>query len=132
MKNKSIKIVIPSDLTPEEEAFEISKKLTGKLLSGSAKQPDKMRIGNEINVSYLNTHIEIERKVHNLIEFIPCIVCDVEFQNDVFFRVWTNYGGKTKQHHVCSENCQESFISVCGNGRAAKVKSKLTPLIQYR
>ena len=98
MKNKSIKIIIPSDLTPEQEAFEISKKLTGKLLSGSAKQVDRLRIGDEINVSFLNTYIEIERKVHNLIEFIPCPICETEFQNDLFFRVWTNYGGnKTAQ-----------------------------------
>ena len=131
MKNKSIKIIIPSDLTPEQEAFEISKKLTGKLLSGSAKQVDRLRIGDEINVSFLNTYIEIERKVHNLIEFIPCPICETEFQNDLFFRVWTNYGGKTKQHKCCSEDCQETYIGLLGNGRGAKTKSRLEPFIRY-
>ena len=130
MKNKSIKIVISSDLTPEQEVIEISKKLTGKLLSGSGSQLDKLRIGNEINISYLNTFIEIERKVNNLIEFVPCPICECEFQNDLFFRVWTNYGGKIKQHRCCSEDCQEDYINALGNGRASKTKSKLAPLIK--
>jgi hypothetical protein len=131
MKNKSIKIVIPSDLTPEQEAIEISKKLTGKLLSGSANQKDKLRLGNEVNISYLNTHIEIERKVHNLIEFVPCPYCKVEYQNDLFFRVWTNYGGKTKQHRLCSDGCQESYIGLLGEGRSSKTKNGLEPVRFY-
>lgn len=128
MKNKHIKIVIPSDLTPEQEVIEISKKLVGKLLSGSARQADKLRIGDEVNISYLNTHIEIERKVHNIIEFIPCPICRVEFQNDLFFRAWTNYGGKTKQHKLCSEQCREEFIELLGQGRGAKTKTGLVPV----
>jgi len=131
MKKKSIKIVIPSGLSDQEESFEIAKKLNQKLLAGNGRQKDKVRLGTEINIKHGKMIIEIERKVENVIEFIPCIVCGTEYQNTEFLPVFTNYGGKVKKHKTCSENCQNNLIDCCGYGRAAIKRNDLKPLINF-
>ena len=125
MKNKSVKIVIPMGLTPEQEFNEIGKRLRTRMLSSGGQSEDQIKIGEGIDVSYLKTVIEIERKVENIIELVSCQFCNAEYHNDLFFNVDTNYGGKVKLQKVCSEQCQSGYIDICGVGRASKSKGGL-------
>lgn len=125
---KNLKIVINDGLTLDEEVIEIASKLKQKLLASNANQVDKKRIGDEYKISHLTTQITIERKGLKPLELVPCNVCGCEYQNDMFKKVFVNYGGKNKIIKVCSENCQDDLISICGIGRAAKKKADLKPV----
>lgn len=127
MKKQVININISADLTPEQETIEISKILRAKHLSGSAKNKHQnIRIGQGIDIKQLQTTIIVNR-VAKFIEFVPCNVCGCEYQNDLFKKVFVNYGGKVKYIKVCSTSCQEQMIDMCGEGRAATSAKKLKP-----
>ena len=128
---KKISITIPDDLTPMQEAAEISQRLNQQLLAGNGRQVDHKRIGDQVDIKYLTTEIVIKRVGEKPIEFILCSICGIEYQSDLAKNVFHNYGGRTKKVHVCSETCQQTFISICGNGRAATKKSKLNPIRTY-
>jgi len=128
---KRIKIKIPHNLKPKEEVKFIAERLTQKMLAGNGNQLDKVRLGDQIDVQHLNTVIEIERTGEAPIEMVNCTACNCEYQNNMFFPVYVNYGGKTKLLKYCSEVCQQTVINICGEGRAAKSKSKLTQFKYY-
>lgn len=128
---KKITIKIADDLTPKQEAMEISKMLTQKLLAGNGNQVDKLRIGDQIDIKHLETEILIQRIGATPIEMITCNVCGHDYQSNLYKGVWTNYGGKTKEVKTCSDECAQSLISICGEGRASLKKKKLTPVRFY-
>lgn len=126
---KPIRITIPDNLSKEDEVFAITKKLQQKSLSGHGRQEDKKMIGDYNKVTDLTTTIIVERKSKEKpIEMVKCTACGCEYQNDMFFPVYVNYGGKNKLLKYCSENCQEAVIEVCGEGRASKKRNGLKPV----
>jgi len=126
-----IKITIEDGMTPIQEAERISQILRQKLLAGHGRQKDLKRIGDQVDVQHIETQIVVVRKGEKPIELIKCPVCSCDFQNDLFFSVWTNYGGKNRQLKTCSSNCQSGLIEFCGEGRAAKSRLKLKPVKFY-
>lgn len=127
MNKKEYKIVIPDDLTPDQELVHIANNLRQKFL-GDSKQK---RLGDSVNVKNLTTRITIERKGAKPIEIIVCNVCNGNYQSDMFKPVWTNYGGSQKLIKTCSEQCQQNLIDYCGEGRAAKSRTKLKSVRIY-
>lgn len=127
MKNK-IRIVIPHNLSNEEELIEINKRLTQKLLASSGRRVDHKRLGNQLDIQHLKTEITIERTGEKPIEMVICNTCGCEYQNNLFKRVFINYGGINKTIKVCSDTCQDALIDICGTGRAAKKKKDLSPV----
>lgn len=126
---KPIRIIIPDNLSKEDEVFAISKKLQQKALSGHGRQEDKKMIGDYNQVTDLTTTIIVERKSKEKpIEMVKCTACGCEYQNDMFFPVYVNYGGQNKLLKYCSESCQEAVIEVCGEGRASKKRTGLKPV----
>ena len=104
---KPIRITIPDNLSKEDEVFAITKKLQQKALSGHGRQEDKKMIGDYNKVTDLTTTIIVERKSKEKpIEMVKCPDCGCEYQNDMFFPVYVNYGGKNKLLKYCSESCQ--------------------------
>lgn len=130
MKRK-IKIVIPDDLSPIQEARLISQRLMQNMLASNGSQLDKKRIGDQVDIRHLTTEITIERKGPKPIEMIACNVCGCEYQSDLFKPVIVNYGGKNKTVKTCSENCQTDLINLCGTGRAAIKVKDLKPVRFY-
>ena len=126
---KSITITIPDNLSKEDEVFAISKKLQQKALSTHGRQDDKKMIGDYNKVIDLTTTIVVKRTSKDKpIEMVKCTVCGCEYQNDMFFPVYVNYGGQNKLLKFCSEKCQEDVIEVCGEGRASKKRTGLKPV----
>lgn len=126
---KPIRITIPDNLSKEDEVFAISKKLQQKALSGHGRQEDRKMIGDYNQIIDLTTTIIVERKSKEKpIEMVKCTACGCEYQNDMFFPVYVNYGGQNKLLKYCSESCQESVIEVCGEGRASKKRTGLKPV----
>lgn len=124
-------IKIPIGLSPKEEIREIAKLLNTKLLSGNGKSKQQIAIGDDVNVTELNSLIEIQRIGEKPAEYVKCNICGCEYQSNFFQKVFTNYGGKVKLIKVCSNKCQEDLINTCGEGRAAKTKGKLSPTILH-
>ncbi len=128
---KKIKIVIPDDLTPQQEAAEIAQRLMQKALSGTEKQIDKLRIGTQVDIKELTTQITIERTGAKPIEMIKCSVCSSKYQSDLFFPLFVNYGGQKKKLKYCSQACRNTVLDICGEGRAAIKQKDLKPVRLY-
>lgn len=125
---KKIRIKIPDNLSPEEEAVEIGQRLVQKALSGSATKRESKRIGDFVEIKELETNIIIERVSHQKnIELVKCNVCGCDYQSDLFKSVWHNYGGKHRKIHVCSESCQKELLLFLGK-RASIKRKDLKPL----
>lgn len=128
---KKIKIVIPDDLTPKQEIEEIAQKLTQKMLVSHGRQQDHKRIGNQVDVKDLKTEITIERKGESPVEYIKCNVCGCDYQSDTAKVIWTNYGGTARPIKTCSDICIDNMVSMLGEGRLNRKKSKLKPVRFY-
>ena len=122
---KEITITIPDRLTSEQEILAIKKQLTTKMLSSSARDSSRKRIGDSVDIEYLETTITVKRKGPKPIELLKCNVCGCEYQSDEFKAVFVNYGGPKRSIKVCCEECQDTLIDMCGQGRASKRRNGL-------
>ena len=121
----TIKIRIPDNLTPSQEAFAISKQLSDKKLLGDDNNLKK--IGQGFTIKEASFKIEVERfSKEKVITFHTC-VCGNEYQSNFAKKYYTNYGGEIKKHLVCSDDCRETILDFLGK-RAAINKSKLNHL----
>lgn len=128
---KTIKIRIKDNLSPIQELNEISKRLKQKALTSGGTNKETLRIGQEYEIQELTTTIIVERySDEKPIQMITCNVCGCEYQSNLSFPYWHNYGGKPTQRHTCSEECQTNVIELLG-GRAAKTKTKLKSIRFY-
>lgn len=128
---KKIEIKIPDDLTPEQEAVAISKKLMQKAIGNSPKNKDQKLIGSGLTITDLQTQITITRvSKEKPITLCTCSVCGTQYQSNLAAYYWHNYGGNPKKIAVCSEVCK-SFVIELLRGRAAATKNKLTPIRFY-
>jgi len=128
---KTIKINIPDNLSAEKEVFAIAKKLQQKALSGTGKNKEVLQIGDNIDIKDLETQIIITRvSTEKPIEMVKCNVCDCEYQNNMAFYYFHNYGGSRKRNAVCSDKCRQFMIDNFGV-RIAKSASKLPNPINY-
>ena len=131
MKNKPIKISIPFGLSAKDEVNAISERLIQKKLSGKGVNENKKQIGDRVDVHYLEQTIIVKRvPKEKIIEYVKCSACNCDYQSDLFFPVFVNYGGKNKKLKFCSVICQENVIDLCGEGRASK-KNNLKPLLKH-
>lgn len=121
-----IRITIPDDLTPEQELLEIGKKLGKKMLP----QNNQKMLGSGYTIKHLQTAIVIERKsTVKPIVTRECSVCQTLFDQCVGKGFWTNYGGKIRRIYVCCEECRKQYMGILGDGRCAKTKSGLKPVL---
>lgn len=128
---KSIKIRIKDNLSPIQELNEIAKRLKQKALTSGGTNKQTLRIGQEYNIKELTTNIIVERySDEKPIQMVTCNVCGCEYQNNLSFPYWHNYGGTPTKRHTCSKECQENVIELLGE-RAAKIKTKLKRIIFY-
>lgn len=125
---KKIKINIPYGLNQKEELKEIVKKLNSKLLSGSGVNEQQLFIGDYNTIEQGAFTIEVKKTGKKPIEYITCPICEITFQSDFYFKVYTNYGGVHKRHLLCSTDCQNELIEMCGVGRAGKTTKELKPV----
>ena len=123
---EKITITIPDNLTPEEEFIEVSKQLTKKLIPTKV---DKKLLGKGYEIKHLETQIIIKREpVEAVIISRECSVCNTIFEEKAGIKLWTNYGGKKRKLHYCSEECRNIVLDFSGPGRAAIKKSDLKTL----
>lgn len=131
MAKKIVKISIPDNLTPVQEAEEIRNRLNQKALSGKGYENFK-RIGEGIEIKDAKTIIEITRKPSEpYITTKSCTVCECSYQSDMGVKIWVNYGGVVKSLVYCSKKCCDAVIDICGPGRAAYNRKKLKPVNNY-
>ena len=123
----NVKIKIPTNLTPQQEAIEISKKL---LKSSLLENKSKILIGLDLEVQKLKTTIEIERIAPEPI-MSRCSVCDCNFEEKIGKKLFTNYGGRVKQITYCSEICRDEVILILPSNRYSLTKSKLKKIKFY-
>lgn len=112
---KKIEIKIDSDLTPEQEIYQIAKKLQQKQLSGHGRNQDKLRLGTEVNVNDIQTQIIITRvSKEKPLEYVKCNVCNSEYEKGKGKFYYHNYGGGNTRRAVCSEQCRTVMIDNFG------------------
>lgn len=119
---EKIKIVIPDNLTPDQELMAIAKQLGKKLLPKSGTK----LIGSGYEIKHLDTQINISREpVEKAITTRECVVCKTVFEQSKGKKLWTNYGGLQRKHYYCSDDCRNVVFSIAGSGRAAISPNKL-------
>lgn len=125
---KDIIIKIPDDLTPEQEAIAIVKKMRQKLLSSVGRNKEQKRIGTEINIIHPETDIKIIRQSKEKpIKFCKCNVCNKDYQSDKAVYAYTNYGGVPRKIATCSPQCVNDLVAFSPDRISASKKS-LKPL----
>lgn len=123
---EKIKITIPDNMTPQQEAFEIAKQLGKKMLPQG-----NLAIGNGYTIQHQQTVIEINRKpVKEPVVTRTCSVCSTIFLNKLGKPVYMNYGGAVRKRLYCSGECQEAVFVICGD-RASKSRGKIN-YINYK
>lgn len=116
-----INIVIPDNLTPNQEVMEIAKLLGKKLLPSNQKY-----LGDGYEIKHLETQITIKRiATEKAIITHDCPVCKTTVEQSAAKVLWTNYGGKRKKHHYCSDNCRDYVSETLGLGRSSTSKNSL-------
>jgi hypothetical protein len=121
----TIRIRIKDNLNPLQEAAEIAKRLQQKALTNGGTNKETLRIGQEYNIKELTTNIIVKRySSEKPIQMVTCNVCGCEYQNNLSFPYWHNYGGTPTKRHVCSEECRNNVLGFLGI-RGAKTRSGL-------
>lgn len=116
---QKINVVIPDNLSIEQELIEIAKELGKNLLPAS----EKKLVGAGYEVKHLQTQITIERKpVEKPIVTCKCSVCNTIFEKSLGHKLWVNYGGIPVKRLYCSDQCRNTVMEIVGKGRAAKTK----------
>lgn len=118
---QTINIIISDDLAPNEELFQIAKALGKKMLPSSKKA-----IGPGYELKNLDTVIKVQRiSTEKPIVTYNCSICGTIFDKSVSKKFYSNYGGKAKQHLVCSDECRTNYMTLIGSDRCDLSKSKL-------
>jgi len=121
---KKIDITIDDSLTPEQEVFAIAKQLSKKLiLSGN----DKKLLGTGYTIKEAKTQININRvfkeKTVKPIKTYVCPICQTIVDSKLHKPLFSNYGGSIKKHRLCSNECRDALIDICGEGRTSKTRN---------
>lgn len=120
---EKIIITIPDNLSQQEEIAAIAKELTKKYLPGNTQKA----LGTGYELKHLETQIIIQRKsVEKVLVTVECSKCGTIYEKDKGFKLYTNYGGRTKKIFFCSDECRQFLIDHAGNGRVALTRNKLT------
>lgn len=128
VNHKKVVIVIDEDLSPEQEAYEISKQLReNKLLGSNTSNQKLLDDGKKIKVKHLETQIVIKRvSKEKPAELLVCSVCQTQYEENLGFNYFTNIGGTVKKKITCSEQCADVIISLSPS-RFSKKKSQIRP-----
>lgn len=125
---EKIKIEIPDNLSPEDEAILLAKILEKKLLPSS----NNKKIGSGYEMKKLETQIIIKRvSIEKPVITRECKVCDNIFAQNAGRVLWVNYGGKRQKKYYCSDDCLDFVLNIVGSHRAALRKLKLKQIRTY-
>lgn len=125
---EKIRISIPDNLTPEQEVFKIAQHLGAKMLPKG--EMNKIYIGNGYEIKESQTVIEIVRIPTEKVLVTHECFCGIVFTRSVGYKLYSNYGGKTKTLYYCSDNCRQQVIDIAGE-RVSKIKNKLKPFMKF-
>lgn len=126
---KKIKIQIPDNLSPEEEALEIGKQLASNRLLGNSSN---LLLGSGYEVKHMTTQIEVERiPVEDTIETCKCEICKTEFEKKLGKKVYHNYGGNRNVLLYCSDTCRDTVMNFLGLDRCSKTAQSLPPVRKF-
>lgn len=121
-------IVEVSDLADEKEiTLAIAKALNQKKLGS----PERLQLGSgkdNVKIILPEYDIKVVRKIPDAPEPIKCH-CGTEFIPGAGVKYKNNYGGVTKTHEVCSDECFDTLKEICGD-RVAKMRQKLKPIVK--
>lgn len=125
MKKVSIKV------SESAKMPEVLNKITKGLMKQAAiSYESKTLIGNggeQVNVIDNEIQINIIREVKEHDKTFICH-CGTAYTKQAAVSYYTNYGGKIKRKHCCSTNCYEDVENMCGTGRVAMTKAKLSQI----
>jgi hypothetical protein len=125
---KDITIKIADNLTPQQEVAAISKKLNQKILAGGGANKEQKRIGDELNITHLETTIKIVRESKEpVITFCTCNVCQREYQSNTAVFAYTNYGGLPRKIATCSKECLNILVELSPT-RISGIKKSIKPV----
>lgn len=122
---EKIKIVIPDNLSKDQELLLIAKELSKKYLPGKNQQ----LLGSGYELKHLETQIIIERQPTETALVTKECFCGTIFELKCGFKLYTNYGGTTKEKMYCSTTCRDQVISIAGIDRVSLTRNKLKSCI---
>ncbi len=122
---EKIKIVIPDNLSKDQELLLIAKELSKKYLPGK----NQKLIGSGYELKHLQTQIIIERQPTETAIVTKECFCGTIFELKYGFKLYSNYGGRRKKLLYCSDTCRQHVMDVSGEGRTALSINKLKSFI---
>jgi hypothetical protein len=133
VKMPDINIKIPYNLTEQEEIGAIARQLFIRKKQLQLSQTSKKLIASDtaVKIKDIETKIIVTRDLGKPIPTCTCSVCKTIIEKRLAKVLWINYGGVTKKHHYCSEECRNIVLNISGNGRAAIKKSELRHAFNY-
>lgn len=125
---KKIKITIPDNLSAAEETIAIAKQLQTKFLLGN----NVKKLGSGYEIKDLQTEIIVTRvPVEKPIKTLDCGVCSTTFETSLGKPLYINYGGNVRKNLYCCEECRNTVLNLCGEGRASIKKGGLKPIASF-
>lgn len=125
---KRVKITIPDNLTPAEEAIAIAQQLSTKLLQDNGLK----KIGSGYQIKDLQTEIIVNRvSDEKPVKTLDCGVCNTTFETSIGKVLYINYGGNVRKKRYCSEECRDVVHNLCGEGRTSISRGNLKPVARF-